>query len=104
MRPQLHRVIICRSAPTRESLLPGARLGYNCVICQEPLQLTPHGYERLKSNPGTDLLCNECGLLYVQMAERSGHEIESHQGPVAQAQLDQGNDSPLANWVRRRAQ
>lgn len=96
-------VIVCRSAPPKEAILPGAHLGHDCSICLEPLQLTDGALKQLEARPDARLLCNPCGLLFVHLAEDSGHEMELRQSPAARTQLDHGNDSPLADWVRRRA-
>lgn len=103
MSDRITRVIICRAAPPIETMTPGSLLGYRCAICQTPLQLTPSGRALVISNPGSKLLCNECGLVVARMAEDSGHDIDAECGPEARHQLDRGNNSPLANWIRRRA-
>ena len=92
-------VIVCRSA--KESLSPGALLGFHCAICSEPLQLTPSGKERYESTEGASLLCNPCGLLYVYIADETNHGVETQLSPHAKSQLDQGNDSGLAHWIRK---
>lgn len=99
MSTNFQMVIVCRSA--KESLAPGAALGYQCAICQEPLQLTPGGKEHLESTAGAELLCNPCGLLYVQIADETGHQVENQMSPHAKAQLDEGNSSGLAQWIRK---
>lgn len=99
MSEELNRVIICRSA--KESLKPGARIGYECCMCQEALQLTPGGFGTLLAYPGSRLFCNDCGLLYVQLAEDEIKRTEM--SPAAKSQLAAGNKSPLARWVRKHA-
>jgi hypothetical protein len=100
---KFQKVIVCRSA--RESRTPGALVGYECAICQEPLQITPSGKATLESSgPGTDTLCNECGLLYAQIADGAGRLAATEMGPEAKAQLDRGNESGLAHWIRKRMQ
>lgn len=97
----LGRVIICRAV--KDGLTPGARIGYACSVCQEPLQLTLGGLGILAEYPDSPLLCNECGFLYVQIAEARGELAGTQQSPQAKAQLDAGNDSVLARWLRKRA-
>jgi hypothetical protein len=99
----MKRIIVCRSAPPIESLLPDAQLGYACEICEEPLQITAGGRCALAENPQAKVFCNDCALVYVHLAEDSGEPIATSQSPAAQLQLDQDNDSPLANWVRKRS-
>ena len=104
MREQ--HVVICRSAPPRETLFPGAKLGHVCDCCKEPLQITSGGLRILAVDPDAITLCNDCGLVYAQVAEdfaKTGVvEIETRVSPTAQRQLDSGNDSPLAQWTRRK--
>jgi len=92
-------VIVCRSA--KESLSPGALLGFECAICNEPLQITPDGKACYESMGGAELLCNPCGLLYVQIADESGRLAGTALSQTAKTQLDKGNDSRLAHWIRR---
>lgn len=100
MSEEFKRVIVCRSA--NELLAPGASLGYECSICKEPLQITPSGRATLEANQGSELLCNPCGLLYVHLAEGVGKLAGTEISPAAQEQLDRGNSSPLADFMRRR--
>ena len=92
------RVIICRSA--REPLIPGAKLGFECAICQASLQLTDGALNVLRSDGGR-LLCNDCGLLYVHLQEDGITRTEMSLN--AKTQLAAGIDSPLANWMRKRS-
>ena len=99
MSEEESRVMICRSV--KDGLKPRARTGYECSICQEALQLTPDGFAMLQSHPASTLFCNECGFLYVTMA---GDGIEhTEMSSEAKSQLAEGNRSPLAGWVRKRA-
>lgn len=50
----LGRVIICRAV--KDGLTPGARIGYACSVCQEPLQLTLGGLGILAEYPDSPLL------------------------------------------------
>jgi hypothetical protein len=91
------RVIICRSG--NGPLGVGCISGYECAMCKEPLQLTRWGHSMLAKYESL-LLCNECGLLYVQIDANSIAEYKV--GPAAKAQVDRGNTSRLAQWVRRK--
>jgi hypothetical protein len=96
------RVIICRGV--KDGMKPGSRAGYECAICAEPLQVTSGGLGMLEQYPRSTLLCTECGLLYVHLAEDSGHGIARiEMSPQAKSQLAAGNKSPLARWIRKRA-
>lgn len=92
-------VIICRAC--KYGIVPGAAIGFSCSICLEPLQMTKDGgLERFRENPDATLLCNDCGLLYVHMAES---QIGSYEmSPHAKAQMDSGDRSPLARFLRKR--
>ena len=92
-------VIICCAC--KYGIVPGAATGFACSICLEPLQLTPDGgLEQFRKHPDAALLCNDCGLLYVYMAES---QIESYEmSPHAKAQLASGDRSPLARFLRKR--
>lgn len=100
MSNKFKRVIVCRSA--NESLAPGATVGYECSICKEPLQITPSGRTTLEGDSTSELLCNDCGLLYVNIAESAGRLAWTEVGPAAKEQLSAGNNSPLADFMRRR--
>jgi hypothetical protein len=94
-------VIICRAV--EDGLAPGTQTGYECSICLEPLQLTSGGLEMLRRYPGSALLCNDCGHLYVTIAESAGGIQRTEMSPTAQSQLAAGNRSPMARWFRKRA-
>ena len=99
MTEGLQITMICRSSD--EPLNPGARAGYVCSICGARLQVTQDGRERMAHTPDVILLCNPCGLLYVHIAKGAGVLAGTETSPAAKAQLDQGNQSRLANWIRR---
>ena len=93
-------VIICRSC--KYGIVSGAATGFSCSICEEPLQMTQDGgLEQFRQNPDARLLCNDCGLLYVHLAEA---EIDHYEmSPHAKAQMKSGDNSPLARFLRKRA-
>lgn len=101
MSEEFDRVIICRIV--KDGLTPGAQIGYPCSICQEPLQVTSGGLGTLRQYPGSTLVCNECGLLYVTIAESADKIARTELSPEAKSQLAAGNKSPLARWLRKRA-
>jgi hypothetical protein len=95
------RVIVCRAV--KAGMLPGSRTGYECSICREPLQVSSGGLGTLEQYPRSTLLCTECGLLYVHVADNSGNAMRIEMSPQAKSQLAAGNKSPLARWLRKRA-
>jgi hypothetical protein len=99
VKAEFDRVIICRAV--KDGLTPGAQTGYECSICKEPLQVTPGGLGTLRLYPDSALLCNDCGLLYVHMADEQIERTEM--SPEAKRQMAAGNNSPLARWARKRA-
>jgi hypothetical protein len=101
MSKEFQRVIICR--PVKDGMRPGSQTGYECSICQEALQVSPGGLGTLRQYPGSELLCNECGLLYVHLAESADGIERTEMSPEAESQLALGNKSPLARWIRKRA-
>lgn len=93
-------VIICRAC--KYGIVPDAEIGFSCSICREPLQMTRDGgLEQFRKNPDATLLCNDCGLLYVNIAESKIERYEM--SPHAKAQMDSGDRSPLARFLRKRA-
>lgn len=101
MNEEFGRVIICRSV--KDGMMPGSQAGYDCSICLEPLQVSSGGLEQIQRYPGSMLLCNECGLLYVHIAESRDGIERTEISPEAKAQIDAGNQSPLARWMKKRA-
>jgi hypothetical protein len=95
------RVIICRAVKT--GITPGSRMGFVCSICAEPMAVTTGGLETFRRYPESKLICNDCGLLYMQIVEARDQLERVEISPEAKAQLDAGNKSPLARWMRRRA-
>jgi hypothetical protein len=95
------RVIICRGV--KDGMKPGSRAGYECAICAEPLLVTSGGLGMLEQYPNSKLLCNECGLLYLHIAESVDGIERTEISPEARHQLAAGNKSPLARWIRKRA-
>lgn len=83
-----------------EGLLPGHCAGFHCEICAEPLQLSPDGMAIVAESPQSQLLCNECGLIYVQLSKEAGC-LAVAMSPSAKAQLESDNASPLAQFVRK---
>ena len=94
-------VIICRAVKT--GITPGAQTGFECSICSEPIALTEGGLRTRERYPNSELICNDCGIVYVQMAEAQDAIGRLEMSPEAKKQLDKGNKSPLAQWMRRRA-
>lgn len=92
-------VIVCKSA--REPLKTGAKTGFRCDTCPEPLQITA-GTEAVLRSCQARLLCNDCGLLYVNLCDMIGTPGDL-KSSTAKAQIDAWNDSKLANWIRKRA-
>lgn len=95
------RVIICRAVKT--GITPGSREGFECSICSEPIALTTGGLETFRCYPASKLICNDCGLVWVQIAEAKDELERVEISPEAKKQLDAGNKSPLARWMRKRA-
>ena len=78
-------VVILRRA--RDPLLQDYRLGYNCSVCQEPLQVSPAGVQAIAG--GAVIVCNTCGFELAQrfLQEDPNHELEVRQSPGALEQL-----------------
>lgn len=99
---QTPRVVICRSE--KDGLIPFYRRGYTCAICLEPIQISANGLGVLTSNPQAVLVCNECGLLFVKLAQGAGCRVLPELSPDAKKQMDAGNDSELAKYARKASQ
>lgn len=96
---QTPRVVICRSE--KDGVIPFYRRGYTCAICLEPIQISASGLGVIASNPQAVLVCNECGLLLVKLAQGSGCHVLPQLSPDAKKQIDAGNNSELAKYARK---
>jgi hypothetical protein len=92
-------LMVCRSGD--EPLGPDCRAGFQCAVCGQHLQVTPKGLERIKTESDLSLLCCACGLEYAELATQFGllDHVESH--PEALAQLERGNKTAMADWMRK---
>lgn len=94
------RFIVCR--PLSGGLISGCVAGpsFMCEACTEPLQLSLGGLGMLQAHPDSRMLCNFCGLLHAQLSEAFGSLTGIELSPMAKAQIESGNDSPLTRWLR----
>jgi hypothetical protein len=81
-------IVICRSAVAPERIEPTNTLGYSCVLCGKPLQVTDPGLAQiigLQAQP----VCNKCGCLLMEEL-RKGPPIptEIRISPTAVEQIE----------------
>ena len=95
--PQL-RIMICRAV--KDGITPGSFTGnYKCKLCGDALALTFSSVEQLKAHPESPLLCNPCGIVFIEMGRDKIDRIEL--SPQAKKELERGNLSPLAESLRK---
>lgn len=58
-------LVIARSAQPPEPLDPTAALGYSCVACAKPLQVTRMGVKQIREMRGQPI-CNACGGIVIE--------------------------------------
>lgn len=93
-------VIVCRAV--KDGLKDGYTVGHNCCYCAEPVQISSGGITQLQEHPAARVLCNPCGLRYNSVLEAIGGNVSFKLSHEAKRELDAGNNSPLADWLRRR--
>jgi hypothetical protein len=91
----------CRSAS--EPLTPGNKLGYQCSVCDEPLQVTAKVAPLLDAGEW-EPVCNRCGMALAQLAEATHGEsaVQVKVGDRARQQLEYLKDNPYADFMRQR--
>jgi DNA-directed RNA polymerase subunit RPC12/RpoP len=87
-------LVLCRSAQPPEPIDPRFHLGYRCLSCGKPLQVSPDSIEHLRN--GANPLCNACGLPVLDgiKAGKFGR-AEIRIQPEACAQIERLEGKPI---------
>ena len=62
---------MCRSALPPERIDPAFFLGYSCVLCAKPLQVSEFGLKKMLEAGGGNTVCNHCGASVVDLLNES---------------------------------
>jgi hypothetical protein len=95
MKLDFHRpLVICRSAVPPEPLEAAFTLGYSCVLCDKPVQVSRTGLKQIRELRGQPL-CNACGGFVMKEINKARAPVEIQIGPAAVADIENTTGEPI---------